>query len=203
MKCSGCDRRKGRNGYNVPREDEFFMNGSMHSKVLESIDSLKWFIEEKFICFMLPIKTFFFFHSSVLGSGSARAEPEGCTNTSLPQQPCLDGKVQWVGNVAIRNLSPPSLSGGRREPPQPHRWRIWYWGSCCWALTTSPTPLGSNWSMPYFSTASCLEWQKNRRRCRGLFPWTPLHWVEGAACKAGLDLWLWTSGQFQSCFWFV
>lgn len=60
MKCSGCDRRKGRNGYNVPREDEFFMNGSMHSKVLESIDSLKWFIEEKFICFMLPIKIFFF-----------------------------------------------------------------------------------------------------------------------------------------------
>lgn len=153
--------------------------------------------------FYVAHKNFFFFHSSVLGSGSARAEPEGCTNTSLPQQPCLDGKVQWVGNVAIRNLSPPSLSGGRREPPQPHRWRIWYWGSCCWALTTSPTPLGSNWSMPYFSTASCLEWQKNRRRCRGLFPWTPLHWVEGAACKAGLDLWLWTSGQFQSCFWFV
>lgn len=149
---------------------------------------------------MLPHKNIFFFHSSVLGSGSARAEPQGCTNTSLPQQPCLDGKVQWVGNVAIRNLSPPSLSGGRREPPQPHRWRIWYWGSCCWVLTTSPTPLGSNWSMPYFSTASCLEWQKTRRRCRGLFPWTPLHWVEGAACKAGLDLWLWTSGQFQSCF---
>lgn len=30
------------------------MNGSMHSKVLESIVSPKWFIEQKFICSVLP-----------------------------------------------------------------------------------------------------------------------------------------------------
>lgn len=43
----------------------------------------------------------FFFLLLVLEMGSARAEPEGCTNTPLPQQPCLDGKVQWVGIVAV------------------------------------------------------------------------------------------------------
>lgn len=68
---------------------------------------------------MSPHENFFFFPSSVLGSGSVRAEPEGCTNTPLPQQPCLDGKVQWVGNVAVRNLSQLSLSGAGQEPPQP------------------------------------------------------------------------------------
>lgn len=42
------------------REDEIFMNGSMHSKVLKSIVSLKWFIEEKFIFSMSPHENFFF-----------------------------------------------------------------------------------------------------------------------------------------------
>lgn len=54
----------------------------------------------------------FFSPSSVLGMGSAMAEPEGCTDTPLPQQPCLDGKVQWVGSVAVRSLSQLNLSGG-------------------------------------------------------------------------------------------
>ena len=42
------------------REDETFMNRLMHPKVLESIISLKCFIEQKFICSVSPHKNFFF-----------------------------------------------------------------------------------------------------------------------------------------------
>lgn len=48
-----------------------------------------------------------------------------------------------------------------------------------------------------------LRVTEKQRRCKGLFPWTPLRGVEGTACETGSDLGLWTSGQFHSRFWFV
>lgn len=202
MKCSGCDRGKEGKCTRYQRRWDFYewVDAFKGPKVNSLSKMIYW---RKIHFFYVTPWKLFFFPSSVLGTGSARAEPEGCTNTPLPPQPCLDRRVQWVGNVAVRSVSQLSLSGVGWEPPQPHRWRIRQWESCCWALTTSPTALGSYCSVPYFSTASCWEWQKNRRRCKGLFPWTPVCGVEGTACEAGSDLGLWRSGQFQSCSWFV
>lgn len=169
---------KRREVYKVPREDEIFMNGSMHSKVLESIVYLKWFIEEEFICFMSPRENFFLPFISPKDGVC-----EGWTRGMHKQSIIPAALLGWEGAVGGKRGCQESVTAEsvrrEQEPPQPHRQRIWYWESCCWALTTSSTPLGSYWSMPSFSTASCWEWQKNRRRCKGLFPWTHFAWGWG------------------------
>lgn len=74
------------------------MNGSMHSKVLESIVSPKWFIEQKFICSVLPHN--FFFPLCPSTNGVYKGWKEGRRNMPLAWQPCLGRKEWWVRNVA-------------------------------------------------------------------------------------------------------
>lgn len=124
-------------------EDETFMNGSMNSEVLESIVSLKWFIEQKIICSML-------LHKGFSSSSLWRRGLAGIYRHHSTQQPC-----------SARRAQQERLSGEVREPPQLH-WGSWNWESPCSTLTASlPPSLPPSWSccsVPYFKAASCWEW---------------------------------------------
>lgn len=69
----------------------------------------------------------------------------------------------------------------RREavPPQPHKWRIWYWGSCCWALTTSPTPLGSQLVHALLFNCLLLRVAEKQKKVQGLVSLNSSAWSWG------------------------